>query len=185
MMAIRNLSPETQKMTAAQFHELPESSLPTELLEGIVFVSPSSAGSHQRIVRITYDLLKAKIPNGELWLSPMDVEFDESNVVQPDLFWVAANSQCVLVEDKFLRGAPDLIVEILSPGTTRRDKRSKFRLYERYGVREYWMINPIEQWIEVWTHDGTRFNLLDVYGPEDTFASSLIGEVKVAEIFPE
>ena len=69
----------------------------------------------------------------------MDVYLNDSNVVQPDVLWVATDSEaCVLVDNKYWKGAPDVIVEVLSFSTANRDYRVKYDLYEKHGVRAYW-----------------------------------------------
>lgn len=177
---------QTEKMTAAQFLELPETNLPTELINGEVFRMPAPQLNHQDVVLQIALFLKQRLTNGKVYVAPVDVYLDEINVVQPDVIWIGPdNKRCVSVEGKYLRGAPDLVTEVFSPGTARRDKREKFRLYQKYGVREYWMVDPQEQFIEVWYLAEGKFLLLDVYGPGETFASPLLGEVDVKNIFPE
>ena len=80
-----------------------------------------------------------------------------SNAVQPDVLWNSPASRCVLVDDAYFRGAPDLVVEVLSPSTALRDKQTKFRLYEKYGVREYWIVEPTAQYVEVWALVEAKF----------------------------
>ncbi len=82
-------------------------------------------------------MLDRLIPDGEVFVAPLDVYLDEVNIVQPDVMWIAADSQCVEVEGRHLRGAPKLGLAVLSPSTVRHDKSTKFRLYEKHGVREY------------------------------------------------
>jgi Uma2 family endonuclease len=88
-----------------------------------------------------------------------------------------------MVGTQHLSGAPDLIAEVLSPSTAHIDRREKFRLYEKYGVREYWMVDPRDQLVEVWQHQDGRFVLLDAYGSGEVFKSAMLGEINVANIF--
>jgi Uma2 family endonuclease len=174
-----------EKMTAAEYLELPETNLPTELINGEVFRMPAPQLNHQDTVLQTALFLKQWLTDGKVYVAPVDVYLDELNVVQPDVLWISPdNKRCVSVEGKYLRGAPDLIIEVLSPGTARRDKREKFGLYQKYGVREYWMVDFHEQFIEVWQLVEGKFLLLNVYGPGETFISPLLGEI-VKHIFPE
>ncbi len=172
------------RMTAQEFMLLPETNLPTELLNGELFQMSSPIIIHQRISRRLVIVLNGLIPNGEVFYAPLDVYFDDFNVVQPDVMWVAEGSQCVVLE-KHLRGAPDLIIEILSPGTNKRDRQGKFRLYQQFGVREYWIIDPIEQLIEVWQLVDGKFNIIDVYSSGETLSSPLLGEIKVDTILSD
>ncbi len=66
-----------------------------------------------------------------------------------------------------MQGAPDLVVEIVSPASGRKDRKQKFALYERYGVREYWIVDPDEQVVEIYRHNGEHFVRIGAFGPED------------------
>jgi Uma2 family endonuclease len=80
-----------------------------------------------------------------------------------------------VVTEKRLEGPPDLIVEVLSPGTERRDKKDKFELYQRFGVREYWIMHPQEEYIEVWRLENGVLVRQGVYGPDESFVSAVLG----------
>jgi Uma2 family endonuclease len=175
---------QTRKITATEFLELPVSSLPHELLDGEEIMSPAPTIEHQRVLFRLAQFLAGIVPNGEVFLSPLDLYLDEVNVVQPDIVWIATNSNCIPVEGKYFKGAPELVVEIFSPGTGRRDRKDKFRLYEKYGVREYWMVDPGEKLPEIWQLKDAQFVLVDVFGPDDKCQSPLLGEVDMKAIFP-
>lgn len=172
------------RMTSAEFLALPETMLPMELIDGEVIMSPAPELNHQNIVGKVYLLLNSLSKGGTVYVAPVDVYLDEANTVQPDVLWAAPESRCSAVAGKYLRGGPDLVVELFSPGTARRDKREKFRLYEKHGVREYWMVDTVEKFIEVWVREGDKFPRLDVYGPEEQFASPLLSAVDTKAIFP-
>jgi Uma2 family endonuclease len=172
-------------ITSKEFLELPESNLPTELINGEVIVSPSPEVYHQDVVGHTYLLLMGRVPSGKVYISPLDVYLDDQNVVQPDVLWVAEGSKCVVADGKRLKGGPDLVVEVLSPNTARFDKKEKFRLYEKYGVREYWMVDPQLRLIEVWQRREERFDRLDVYGVGEQFNSPLLGSIDMKAVFPD
>jgi Uma2 family endonuclease len=174
------------RLTAAEFLELPESMTPTELIDGVMLVSPAPKLIHQECVLRVSVLLNGLGQSGKLYVAPVDVYFDEANVVQPDLLWLASDSRCVPVEGQYLRGVPELVAEVLSPGSVRRDRREKFELYEKYGVREYWLLDPAERYIEIYQHDGSHFLRQGVYGPQDKFVSPVLGDqtVEVSQIFP-
>ena len=181
------------RITASEYLQMPESAQQTELLDGqlIIYgendVSPAPVNDHQRLVRRTTHVVEALIPNGEVFTAPTDVHFDELNVVQPDIFWVAENSKCVEVDGKYWYGAPDLIIEVLSPGTERKDRGKKFRLYQKYGVLEYWLISRTESFVEVYNWVDSVFIQQGVYGVDDTFESPVLGGklVEVKQIFPQ
>lgn len=106
-------------------------------------------------------------------------------MLQPDVILLLADTRCQPVGRKRLSGPPDLVVEVISPSTARLDRKQKFRLYERYGVREYWIAEPLERLLSVWQLQSGRFLLLDVYDEAETFTSALIGAVACAEIFAQ
>jgi Uma2 family endonuclease len=166
------------RMTADEVFELPESNNLIELLDGELIVSPPPLVIHQRLIGDTYVLLRQIVPNGTVFLAPIAVYLDDDNVPEPDIVWVAANSKCVVTE-KRLEGPPDLIVEVLSPGTARRDRKDKFNLYEKYGVREYWMFEPQEQYAEIYRLENNAFVRQGVYGPDESFVSAALGDKTV------
>lgn len=172
------------KMTAKAFLELPETNLPTELIDGELTESPTPIPDHQNTSVELIIVLRGLIPNGKLYHAPIDVYFDEANIVQPDIVWVADDGLCFIGE-KRLEGAPDLVVEILSPSTARRDKNKKFSLYEKHGVREYWLVDPLAQYIEVWRLENGNFVPKGVFGPGDTFVAAVLGDkpVEVSAVF--
>lgn len=173
------------RMTATEFLRLPETNLPVQLIDGEVVKMNTPELPHQDIVGSTAILfkLKARELGGKAYVAPVDVYFDERNIPQPDVIWLAPDTKCEMVGTQRLSGAPDLIAEVLSPSTASIDRKKKFRLYEKYGVREYWLIDPRDQLVEVWRHEGGRFMLLDVYEVGETFTSALIGTVEVAVLF--
>ena len=90
--------------------------------------------------------------SGEVFVAPFDVVFSHFDVVEPDLLFVAADQQDIVTE-KHVRGAPALVVEILSPGTRRVDEKTKYRLFDRAGVREYWLVDPELDVVKVFRRD--------------------------------
>ncbi|MBN8618967.1 MAG: Uma2 family endonuclease [Anaerolineae bacterium] len=166
------------RMTSAEFLTLPESNEPRELIEGEVILSPAPIPQHQRCSRRLLITLDSLIPHGEVFDAPIDLLLDGENVLQPDLVWVAEGGRCIIT-DKLLRGAPELVVEILSPGSTRLDRDTKFTVYERHGVREYWIVDPIEAYLEVYVQQDGRFVRQGTYGAEDTVVSSALGGAAV------
>lgn len=170
-------------LSAAEYFELPETTQPTELIDGEVLMSPSPVPQHQTLVFRAGKLIDDLKPNGDVFIAPLDVYLDERSVPQPDVMWVAEGSRCAIGERR-LEGPPDLIVEVFSPGTVRRDKTAKFRLYQRHGVREYWMIDPFEQYVEVYALIEGKFALVGVYEPEEAFTSPVLGQsVDLKRIF--
>jgi Uma2 family endonuclease len=174
------------RMTATEFLQLPETNLPLQLLDGEVVTEMNAPElPHQDVVGNVFVLfkLKARELGGKAYVAPVDVYFDELNIPQPDVIWLASDTRCEMVGTQRLSGAPDLIAEVLSPSTAAIDRKKKFRLYEKYGVREYWIVEPRDQLVEVWQQHVNHFVLLDAYASSESFTSSLIGEVKVGALF--
>ncbi len=148
-------------------------------------MSPAPQLSHQRLMGRLHLHIGGAVSAGALFFAPTDVFLDERNVVQPDLFWVSPEHVDRLTE-RGLHGAPDLAVEILSPGSVRRDRVTKHALYERFGVREYWLADPANRTLEAFTlHDG-RFQPLGIFEQGDAFTSPLLGlTIDLSALFRE
>lgn len=172
------------RMTAAEFFDLPETNTPTELIDGILIISPAHIPTHQRAGGQLLILLKNSMPNGELFIGPIDLYLDNDNVPQPDIVWVAEGGRCRVTE-KRLEGPPALIVEILSPGSARRDRDAKFALYERHGVSEYWIVDAEAEFVEVYRHEHGRYGRQGIYGAGEPFESAALGgkPVDMARVF--
>ena len=121
-----------------------------EVLEGDLVVSPSPTVKHQRIVH-KLDLLLGRVEAAGLGVAlpaPMDVVLSERDVVEPDILFIAREHLGIVTVDN-IQGAPDLVVEILSEGSRKRDVITKRCIYERYGVRFYWLVDPEEEAMRV------------------------------------
>ena len=127
------------------FENLPEGTL-AQLINNQIYMSPSPSNSHQKIVDKVYRQLGNYVEEkalGETRVAPFDVFLNRKNAYQPDIIFIANNNLHNLKERGFF-GAPDLVIEILSPATWRFDKEDKKDEYERSGVKEYWMIDPAD-----------------------------------------
>ena len=159
------------RITAAEYAQLPETTQPMELIDGEVIELATPKDDHQKLLLNLVRILSGLIPGGELRFAPMDVYLDDLNVLQPDIFWVSGpDSRCKLSEDGWWHGGPDLVVEALSPSTAVRDRREKFRLYEKYGVCEYWLVDPAAHYVEVWALPDRK----GIYTIGDTFESPVL-----------
>jgi Uma2 family endonuclease len=136
-----------------------------ELLYGRLLVTPAPTARHQHVVsRILSILLACADRHGDQALvSPIDVVLADHSVVQPDVIYVKA-ARSSIVRDR-IEGAPDLVVEVLSPGTARRDLGEKLRLYAEAGVSEYWIVDPALQSFEFLVKAGDDFRLRVPDGP--------------------
>jgi Uma2 family endonuclease len=171
------------KLTAAEFLALPESNQHRELIDGEVVTNPPKA-IHQRIVGYLFLYLQNLIPSGEVLLAPVGLYLNDTNLLEPDLMWIGKGSACTEGADGYFYGAPDLIVEVLSPSTARIDKVQKFQLYEQSSVREYWIVDPHAESVEVWFSVNQT---LAYHGnfPRDThYVSPILGaNIEVARFF--
>ncbi len=160
------------RMTAREFMELPETNQIVELIHGEVIVYPPPTEPHQSTSMLLIAFLLKFVPAREFRHAPTGVYLDNENMVEPDIFWVSSeNTLWALGNDGYWHGAPDQVIEIFSPSTVRRDKKDKFELYQKYGVREYWMVDPVGQYVEPWRRDGERFVQIGVFGPGEMFVS--------------
>lgn len=145
------------RLTYQDLLEFPADGNRHELIEGEHYMTPAPSLRHQRVSRRLARILDTFLlehPLGEVFPAPCDVVLSEINVVEPDLFFVATESARILTEQN-VQGAPELVVEILSPSTRHTDSVIKRRLYEYFGVREYWLVDPLAETITVFRlHDG-------------------------------
>lgn len=169
-------------MTVEEFLQLPESNTPAELIDGEMIMAPAPYPVHQIVVSELFRMLDRHIKAGRLLFAPADVKLGE-NVVQPDIFWIQEGGACQIA-GSYWQGAPDFVAEVLSPSTAKRDRGEKFRIYEQAGVREYWLIDPDAQFIEVYVRHDEAFQRQGIYDGDDTFTSTLFeGEFTADEVF--
>ena len=132
------------KFTYEDFLNFPNDGKRHEIIDGEHYVTPSPITKHQRISRKLTIALGSYLEQhaiGEVFAAPLDVVFSDLDVVEPDLVYISRERREIVTE-AHVRGAPDLVVEILSRGTRKVDEITKRKLYERYGVREYWVVDP-------------------------------------------
>ena len=125
------------------WENLPEGTL-CQLINNNLVMSPAPIDIHQAILlKISHRIYSHldQHPIGEIRIAPYDVYFSKRNIFQPDLIFIA-NSNLHLIESKGLVGVPDLVIEVLSPGTAHKDEGEKKDIYEQYGVQEYYIIHP-------------------------------------------
>jgi Uma2 family endonuclease len=148
------------KLTYDDFVQLPDDGLRHELIDGEHYVTPSPNTKHQRVsVRLVLLIggwLEAH-PTGQIFHAPFDVVFSDFDIVEPDLLYLSSRRASEVVTAQHVRGVPELVVEIGSPSTRRRDETIKRRLYERAGVDEYWIVDPEIDVVRVYRRDGDLF----------------------------
>lgn len=147
-----------------------------ELIEGEFFMVPPPNEYHQRISReLEYALLGyvKKNKSGFVYYAPFDVVFSDEDVVQPDIIYVSKERKNIITKDN-IQGAPDLIVEIVSPKTGYRDRKIKRKLYFKHGVKEFWIVDPVKQTVEVLTHTKNDYKTKNVYPVDAILYSPLL-----------
>ena len=161
-------SSETGPYRAADYWKLPEQQ-PCELIYGRFCVSPAPTPMHQMVVLLLADtLLQAARKTGSLTLTaPVDVVLADHSIVQPDVLYIRPQHRQI-VKDR-VEGVPSLVIEVLSPGTVRRDRGEKLKLYATNGVEEYWIVDPLTQQIDFLVNHQNRF---EVVLPEDALYQS-------------
>ncbi len=146
------------------------------VIGGEKIVSPSPTFFHQEINGRIFQLLSAwakQTGENKVVFSPLDVVLSENEIAQPDLMVVLSEHRARITE-RNIRGAPDLVVEILSPGSVRLDREKKRALYARHAVPEYWIVSPGERTVEVLQLRGAQYDLAALYEEGETLQSPLL-----------
>ena len=143
------------------YKSLPEGTL-AELIDSKIIMSPSPTSRHQKILnKINVQLFNCIEDKGlgEVYTAPMDVYLDEnSNAVQPDIIVVLNDGQAQVKPNGHIHGSPDMLIEILSPGNKDHDLITKKALYERFGVQEYWIVDPHDKSVVGYTLQGNSYS---------------------------
>ena len=163
------------KFTVADYMTMPEDKR-YQLLDGELIVAPAPIIRHQRILRRLFrslDVYVNELQFGEVFVAPCDVVLSNYDVVQPDILFVSQERAEIITEAN-IQGAPDLVVEILSPGTVQYDRGYKRTLYGRHGVREYWLVDPEAELVEVLTLGSAGLTVESTYSRRQTLASPLL-----------
>jgi Uma2 family endonuclease len=148
------------KLTYDDFLQFPEDGKRHELIDGEHYVTPTPIRKHQAIATNLSALIWGylqKHPIGRVIGSPLDVIFSDFDVVEPDVLYISSQRMSEIETSPWIKGAPNLVVEIGSPSTRKRDETIKRRLYERFGVDEYWVIDPELDTIKVYRRANDRY----------------------------
>jgi Uma2 family endonuclease len=153
------------KLTYEDYLSMPDDGRRHELVDGEHYMTPSPSSRHQGVLgylHLGIGSFLRKNNVGKLYLAPLDVILSQFDVVQPDLLFIST-ARLGILSDGYVRGAPDLVVEILSPSSMRHDAIRKRHLYEKFGVGEFWLIDPERDEIEVFLlSDGTLKKQLEL-----------------------
>jgi Uma2 family endonuclease len=167
--------------------EMPDDRNRYEIIDGQLQTTPAPTPDHQRVVLNLGGTLNVHARTnglGTVFVAPCDVFLSDFNVVEPDIFFVAA-SRDELIETRLIRGAPNLVIEVLSPSTSRRDRMGKRQLYAQFGVDDYWIINPVSRTMEIYILENGAYELGEVLDSTGILRPRLFPdlEIRVAEIW--
>ncbi|MEO0162984.1 MAG: Uma2 family endonuclease [candidate division WOR-3 bacterium] len=156
-----------------------------EVINGRLVEMAAHTPWHQKISARIFLIISKFLKEGELYFSPIDVLFSEDVVLQPDIVYVS-KERLGIIGEKAIMGVPDLVVEIVSPSTTRRDTAVKKGIYENFGVKEYWIVYPDEKAIEVWVlNESGKYQLYSFAEKEGKVKSKVLEglEIDLKEVF--
>jgi Uma2 family endonuclease len=148
------------KLTYDDYVHFPDDGKRHELIEGEHYVTPTPNRKHQAVSGNLFGLIWSYLqqhPIGRIFAAPFDVILSDFDVVEPDLLYISRQRLTEIDTSPWVRGAPNLAVEIGSPSTRKRDATVKRRLYERFGVEEYWVVDPDLDSIDVYRHLDGRY----------------------------
>jgi Uma2 family endonuclease len=159
-----------------------------EIVEGVRYeMKPSPVIIHQVVVLNLQDQLTGSCkPNGVILPAPVDVYFDEKNRFIPDIIFIS-NDNLHIIKPKRIEGTPDLVVEILSPSTSKNDRQGKKSVYERFGVKEYWIVDSHHYTIEQFLQRDGKFELYHIYSFGETLTSPALSciHINIDEVFED
>lgn len=175
-----------KRLNVTYYKLLPEGA-PYQLIEGELIMTPAPNPRHQIISARLFKKLSHFVDTtktGIVLYSPIDIYLDDENVFQPDIVFISKERKEIIRRDG-IYGPPDLVIEILSPSTASYDIREKFRVYERSGVKEYWIVDPDMNSIEIYSNEKEHFSLITKVEGSGRAGSSLLKgfEIDIEEIF--
>jgi Uma2 family endonuclease len=176
--------------TVQDYLALPESETERyELVEGELIAIPSNPVWHQHVSRnllVSLHRFLQVHDLGELYTAPLDIVLSNETVLQPDLMFIS-RQRAKIIKENNIQGAPDLVVEVLSPSTAQKDRELKKNLYGRFGVREYWIVDPDTRSIQVYEAGDMGLDFIRAYPEGTSLHSPLLPELRldVAEVFAQ
>jgi Uma2 family endonuclease len=154
------MKPAGMKLTYEDFLLFPDDGKRHELIDGEHYVTPAPNVRHQRICGSFHLRIASWLeshPIGEIFFAPLDVIFTKFDVVEPDLLYISNERLAALSPEGHVTVVPEIVIEIGSPSTRKRDETVKLRLYERSGVAEYWIVDLDRDVIRVYRREGEIF----------------------------
>jgi len=167
--------------------ELPDDRTRYEIIEGELIMSPAPLTVHQQVsLNIVLELgsfiRRTKI--GKIYFAPTDIILSDINIVQPDILFISKENLQIITA-KNIKGVPDLIIEITSPATGYYDLSGKKDLYEKFGVSEYWIVDPMKQRVDIYQNFENKFELLQRLEEKGILKSNILKglELELETIF--
>jgi len=178
--------PQQGRWTYKDYTAIPEDGHRYEVVNGVLYMSPSPNVWHQNIVGEIFAYLRDYVRAnrlGRAFIAPLDVELSYGNVVQPDVF-VLLNKHLDHITKSRIIGAPDLVVEVASPSTARHDLYAKLDTYTSARVPEYWVVNPEAQTVELLVLENDIYTSLGIFSGQATLPSRVLADLPVeVELF--
>jgi Uma2 family endonuclease len=154
------MAPQTStRITYEDYLALPDDGRHYELIEGELVLNPTPITRHQWIAGNIYYAIRNYFEDhhiGKTFMAPLDVVLADDVVLQPDVM-VILRERFSIIGEKNIQGAPNIVVEVLSDGTRKWDETVKRKLYERYGVDEYWIVDPVIEVVKIYRRSGVSF----------------------------
>jgi len=175
--------PEVRLLTVDDYRATPDE-IRYQLVEGELIMSPSPTSHHQAILwnfAQIFGRYLDKRPIGRAFFAPLDVYLSNHNVFQPDVLFIATANLGILKKDG-VHGAPDIVVEVLSPSNAQLDRKTKRRVYARAGVKEFWLVDPALRQIQLSLFPADRARPVKLIEENESFASPLLPGLKLRAI---
>ncbi len=164
-----------KRWTYDDYINLPDDHNIYEIIEGNLYMTPAPTPKHQNVSLNLAFLIKRYLKEhliGKIYESPIDVLLGQQTVVQPDVLFILTENLSIIT-DKNIQGAPDLVIEIYSPGTIQKDRILKVKSYAKFGVKHLWLIDPDNQTLEAFELDKETYRLVECLAGEEVFYPSI------------
>ncbi|HET6400819.1 MAG TPA: Uma2 family endonuclease [Candidatus Kapabacteria bacterium] len=181
------ITTEKERKTAADYAKLPDSKERYELIDGELIMTPAPTFEHQDIIAFLIERLGSLVRAkrlGKVVPSPTDVHATEHDVYQPDILFIRRENLGI-VREGAVHGAPDLVIEILSPSTGYYDLKHKKDVYQQIGVKEYWIVDPMDKTVECFLNSPRGFETFFIGKQTGRAQSSVLPEfsIDLGELF--
>ena len=145
----------TKEWTAEDYLDLGDMNTPCQLINGELIMSPAPTPLHQRVSKKLFKILDGSSNSkGEVFYAPIDLFIDKTNVFQPDLVYIS-NLNASIISHRGIEGPPEIVIEIISPSNIFSDRNTKKKKYLTFGVKEYWIVDPANQTLEIYLSNQT------------------------------